>query len=200
MTLARIATTESVDKRYERSWIRGLRSYFTAPCRREMGKVASEDEDGGRLIRRGDVIAVSVYPDRPLSPELEESPSTSDADSSDSEGDAQEAPFEIGWKRWGGKGKAKTSTGVAYFVVTALSFDPLVPIEDDFRSSTSSKARAGEMGCWVDVAGSGGGKGATRMVLTGLERLRVSGREGDRASLRLRKSCLWLQATTAEPR
>jgi peroxin-6 len=113
MTLARVATTEGVDKQYERSWIRGLRSYFTAPGRREIGKIVSEDEDGGRLIRRGDVIAVPVYPDRPLSSEQEESPSTSDADSSDSEGDAPGAPSRFGWKSSGGKGKAQVSMGVA---------------------------------------------------------------------------------------
>jgi peroxin-6 len=159
--------------------------------------MAPKDGKGGRLIRRGDVIAVPVYQDRPLLPEQEESPSTSDADSSDSEANAQGAPFKLGWNRWDGKGKAKVSTGVAYFVVTSLSFDPLVPIEEDFRSSTSSKARAGEMGCWVDVAGSGGGKGATRMGLTGLERLRVSGREGDRASLSLCELSLWLPSIAA---
>jgi hypothetical protein len=35
-------------------------------------------------------------------------------------------------------------------MVTSLEFDPLNPLEEDFQSSVSSKARAGELGCWVN--------------------------------------------------
>jgi peroxin-6 len=74
------------------------------------------------------------------------------------------------------------ATAVAYFQVTSLSFDPLVPLDEDFRSSLSSKARAGEIGVWVDVGGN------TRMVLTGVERGRVSSRSGDLAWWNIGKS------------
>jgi peroxin-6 len=143
MTVARIATTEGVDKRYERAWLHGLARFF-----RPFPATPSS-----RLVRRGDVFAVPVYRDRPVSEEDE---------LSEDEGDDR---------------PARASTGLAYFVVTALSFDPLVPVEEDFRSSASAKARAGELGCWAEV----GLGGETRMVLTGLERARVGHREWDRA-------------------
>lgn len=143
ITLARLATTESVDKRYERSWLKGLRSHF--------GKTSSED---GRLVRRGDVLAIPIWQDRPMSSE--------ENISDEEEGSDDEM----------GRGKIP-ATAIAYFQITSLSFDPLVALEDDFRSSLSSKVRAGELGVWTDVGGD------TRMVLTGLERGRISGRQGD---------------------
>jgi hypothetical protein len=44
-----------------------------------------------------------------------------------------------------------------------MSYDPLVPLEQDFASSVSSKARGGELGCWIDVE-------KTRMVSVGVQR------------------------------
>jgi hypothetical protein len=32
-----------------------------------------------------------------------------------------------------------------------MSYEPLLPLEEDFVSSISSRARAGEFGCWIDV-------------------------------------------------
>jgi peroxin-6 len=55
ITLARIATPWSVDKRYEDRFTRGLRSHFE----REQGV-------GSRLIKQGDVVAV------PISEEIKE--------------------------------------------------------------------------------------------------------------------------------
>jgi hypothetical protein len=40
---------------------------------------------------------------------------------------------------------------VVYFAVSYVSYDPLIPLEEDFIMSASSQARAGEFGCWVDV-------------------------------------------------
>jgi peroxin-6 len=134
------------------------------------------------MIRRGDVVAVPVYQDKPLSPEEDAgSSSVSSSDSDDSDQDTSILPFRDALRR---KDRARNaaSTGIVYFLVTSLSFDPLVPLEEDFRSSISSQARAGELGCWVDI---GKGRG-TRMILTGLERQRVGERGGDRAVLRLR--------------
>jgi peroxin-6 len=151
ITLARIATTEGVDKRYERSWLKGLRRHFA--------KASGEE---GRLIRRGDVLAVPIWQDRPMS----EEEGVSDEESDEEGSTAVRSP----------------ATAVAYFQVTSLSFDPLVPLDEDFRSSLSSKARAGEIGVWVDVGGN------TRMVLTGVERGRVSSRSGDLAWWNIGKS------------
>lgn len=71
----------------------------------------------------------------------------------------------------------RKATGLVFFKITAISYDPLVSLEEDFRSSISSKARAGELGCWADLGQDGG----TEMILDTLERDRVSGRSGDRA-------------------
>lgn len=131
MTLARVATAEGMDKRYERSWIVGLKRFFA----------------GGRLmVRRGDVISVPVWVGRPL-------PEGEDVDDS-----------------YTGR-----PTALAYFVVTAMNFEPLSSLEEDFSCSVASKARAGELGCWAD-AGPGGD---TALVLAGAERARVTGRGTD---------------------
>ncbi|WVR07789.1 hypothetical protein IAU60_004832 [Kwoniella sp. DSM 27419] len=151
ITLARIATAEGHDKRYERSWLKGLRSYFSC-----------DGEDDQRLVRRGDVISVPVWLAQPL-------PSDTIYEEEDDESDNDMDPF--------GLAPSVQSTAVVYFTITSLSFDPLVPIEEDFRSSLSSKARAGELGCWIDV----GEKGITKMVLTGVEQARIGSRDGDLA-------------------
>ena len=96
--------------------------------------------------------------------------------SSDDSDDDEETP-KSGYER-------NAPTAVAYFIITALSYEPLVSLEEDFRSSVSSKARAGELGCWVDI----GDNGATKMVLTGVERARVRGRERDRPWHGIRES------------
>jgi peroxin-6 len=144
ITIARVATTEGVDKRYEQSWLKGLRRHF-----------ANTEGEEGRLVRRGDVFSVPIWQDKPM---------VAEEDISDEEDSDDEC-----------RTKLKTPLSVAYFQITSLSFDPLVALEDDFGSSLSSKARAGELGVWADVGGD------TRMVLTGLERSRVSGRGGDLA-------------------
>lgn len=144
MTLARVATAEGVDKRYERAWLRGLRNHFATG--------GDDPETHQRLVRRGDLISVPVRQGKPLA---------EGEDIEEEEDDGEE--------------KKETDTALVYFVVTALAFEPLMPLEDDFSSTVSSKARAGELGCWVD-AGHGG---ETSLVLSGLERSRVAGRAGD---------------------
>jgi peroxin-6 len=171
VTIARIATTEGVDKRYERAWVRGLRNHFARSERicKGKGKERARDIKGSeRMVKRGDIIAVPVWQDRLLAPNgNEEDGQASDQDSdSDSETDSDdEAPVMRSKDR-------PSPTALVYFIVTALSYEPLLALEDDFRSSVSSKARAGEMGCWVDV------QGGTRMVLAGVERTRL-GHRGD---------------------
>jgi len=161
MTLTRIATTEGVDKRYERSWLRGLQVAFAGD-----GKGKSREGNAMRMIQRGDVISIPVWIDKPIVTDeapKEDSDSSSDSESEDSVLSARTLP--------------RIPTALAYFQVTALSYEPLNSLEEDFRSSISSKARAGELGCWVDV----GKHGTTRMVLTGVERFRVSRRKEERA-------------------
>jgi peroxin-6 len=98
------------------------------------------------------------------------SPDEEDSDSDDDEDDIE--PDE-----------SRIATALVYFKVTSLGYEPLVPLEDDFRSSVSSKARAGELGCWVDV----GEDGETQLVLEGLERDLVGKRDADRAWHGIRK-------------
>lgn len=156
MTLARIATVEGVDKRYERSWLRGVRRSFAGPSKGK-GKAA---EEGKKLVRRGDIISVPVWQEKPVT-EVVSSSSSDEFDSDEG--------------RTRNRHTQRTATGVAHFIVTALSYEPLVPFEEDFRSSISSKARAGELGCWVDF----NDKGRTQVILNGVERVRIRGRNGD---------------------
>jgi peroxin-6 len=155
ITMTRIATAEGVDKRYERSWIKGLQDAFASA-----GQEEKESQGSMRMVKRGDVISCPIWAGKPLSEEAEDD-SSSD---SDDEGD--------NWARQ----SAKKPTALAYFLVTGLSYEPLNAVEEDFRSSISSKARAGELGCWVDAQANG----STRMVLTGVERSRVVRRRDEK--------------------
>lgn len=156
MTVCRVATTEGVDKRYERSWLRGLRTLF------EPRNLRLADDDSSeplqRVVRRGDTFAVPVWRSTPVG--------IGDQEDSDSESDEESDDTTSG-----------RATGLVYFKVTALSYEPLVPLEDDFRSSVSSKARSGELGCWVDV----GEEGQTQLVLEGMVRDRIASRDAENA-------------------
>ena len=170
MTIARIATAEGLDKAYERGWIKGLRRYFSQRSH------SSHEEAKGRLVRRGDVFALPISPLRPITAE---EPLSSDSESdTDSDNDGPSAKTHMKM----GKGGQKVA--LAWFVITGLSFDPLVPLEEDFRSSASSKARAGELGCWADV----GDKGETKVVLAGVERARLGGKGRERRWYDIRES------------
>jgi peroxin-6 len=107
----------------------------------------ASDEPVSKLMRRGDVFGVPVW---------------SDASEDEEEDDDYED-------------RSRAPTAIVYFKVNAISYEPLVALEDDFRSSVSSKARAGELGCWIDV----GADGTTQMVLEGLERERLAGRRSE---------------------
>nr|XP_019010198.1 uncharacterized protein I206_04666 [Kwoniella pini CBS 10737]OCF48979.1 hypothetical protein I206_04666 [Kwoniella pini CBS 10737] len=155
MTLARIATAEGVDKRYERAWLKGLKAYFSNKCK---GKSKDTDNGNERLIRSGDIISIPVYLSKPM-----ESDETIEDDEEDENEDKE-------LRNWRSQPKY---TGLVYFTITSLSYDPLVPLEEDFKISISSKARAGELGCWFDMDGS------TKMVLTGIEKDRIQHRQGD---------------------
>jgi peroxin-6 len=106
-------------------------------------------------MRRGDVFGVPVWSDA--------SPSSEEEDEEEEDEDDDD--------------RSRPPTAIVYFKVSAISYEPLVALEDDFRSSTSSKARAGELGCWIDV----GTNGTTQMVLEGLERERLAGRRSEMA-------------------
>ena len=112
----------------------------------------ASDEPISKLMRRGDVFGVPVWPE--TTPSSEEEDGDEDEDDEDS---------------------SRTPTAIVYFKVNAIGYEPLVALEDDFRSSVSSKARAGELGCWIDV----GTDGTTQMVLEGLERERLAGRRSE---------------------
>jgi peroxin-6 len=154
---------ESVDKRFERSWLSGLKTYFA-----ENGVKDADNHLRGILIKRGDVIAVPVWPGTQVE-NAEQGPNP------EPNGNGTEQAFESakGDDVWAND-KPKPS-GVCYLIVTSLSYDPLVPLEEDFTFSTTSKARAGELGCWVH----GGGAEMTKIVLLGVERGRVLNRGVD---------------------
>ena len=179
MTVSRIATTEGLDKRYERAWLKGLKAYFATkpfsdPANGSKGEANGVEGDEGRLVRRGDIFAVPIHQDRPITDTDTFDPQSGNDSDSDSESDDRRDVHL----------KTKDGVALAWFIITALSFDPLVPVEDDFRSSASAKARAGELGCWVDV----GDQGETKVILAGVERARVGGRGRDRGWSGLRKS------------
>ena len=167
ITLARVATAEGIDKRYERSWLKGLKTAFEGNRDR-----AADGEGRSTLVRRGDVFSVPIWKDRPL--DLNHAPADDDTgedlDSDDN--------FDSS------KSNRPPPTTLAYFIITGLSYEPLVPLEEDFGASTSSKARAGELGCWADV----GAEGSTKMVLNGIERTRIGKRSGDQTWHGLRMS------------
>ena len=160
ITVSRIATAEGVDKRYERSWIKGLQQVFTHQTSHKSGI------DSMKMVKRGDVITCPIWIGKPITSDDPVEEPSSDSDSNDD-------------GAWGHQSRQKQRpTALAYFLVTALSYEPLNPLEEDFRSSVSSKARAGELGCWIDA----GKNGQTRMVLTGVERNRICHRGPDRLS------------------
>lgn len=113
-------------------------------------------------MRRGDIFAVPVWQGRPITSESDDDASSD----SDEEDDIDSTSI-----------KHPRATELVYFKVTTLNYEPLVALEDDFRSSLSSKGRAGELGCWVDI----GDEGTTQLVLEGLERDRVTGRDAAKA-------------------
>jgi peroxin-6 len=127
-------------------------------------------------MRRGDIFAVPVWQDNPTSPE-------DDAEQEDDDEEDARGP-EGSHADDDEESIHKVTTGIVYFKVTAINYEPMVPLEEDFRSSISSKTRAGELGCWIDV----GQDGATQMVLEGVERDRLADRRLEKAWCRARKS------------
>jgi peroxin-6 len=170
MTLARIATAEGVDKRYERSWLKGIHGAFSKGNKGKGKGKAVEEDSNGMLLRRGDILWVPLWIDKPIS--MEDHGENDLDTSSDEDNDGP----------WLSLRQRRKVTSVGYFTVTSLNFEPLIPLEEDFRSSISSKARAGEYGCWVDV----GEQGRTRLVLEGMERVIIPSRSSERRSHGLR--------------
>lgn len=157
VTISRIATTQGVDKRYERAWLKGLKHHLA------ITQIPNSSSDGvprQHLMRRGDIFAVPVWKDTPIVPESEDEASWEDEESID----------------YASRDRPR-ATELVYFKVTTLNYEPLIDLEDDFRSSVSSKGRAGELGCWVDI----GDEGTTQLVLEGLERDRITGRDAAKA-------------------
>lgn len=118
------------------------------------------------MVRRGDILGIPVWLDKTLTDEERQksiaAESGGDADS-DSESDSPSPRFSK---------IPPAPTSIIYFAVTSISYNPLVPIEEDFRSSTTAKARAGELGCWV-------GDG-TELVYEGLEKVRIEKKGWDK--------------------
>ena len=112
-------------------------------------------------MRRGDVFAVPVWQGRPI-------PEAEDGASSDSDEEGETVLTSS---------MRPLASELVYFKVTTLNYEPLMALEDDFRSSLSSKGRSGELGCWVDI----GDEGTTQLTLEGLERDRVTGRDAAKA-------------------
>lgn len=166
VSVSRLATAEGVDKRYEKSWLRGLKRFFTVKSSATGG---TPSETSSRLMRRGDIFAVPVWQDGPTSPDGDVE--QNDDDEHVAYGSAEDCIDDIE------ESTTEVPTGIVYFKVTAINYEPLVPLEEDFRSSISSKARAGELGCWIDV----GPDGATQMVLEGVERERLAERRLEKA-------------------
>lgn len=162
ITLARIATAEAVDKRYERSWLRG-QATLLVPKSRKGNENAQEDV---RMVRRGDVLGIPVWLDKTLTDDERQN-----SIAAESEGDTDSGSESDGLSPLFSK-KPSTPTSIVYFAVTSISYNPLVPIEEDFRSSTIAKARAGELGCWV-VDG-------TELVYEGLEKARIEKKGWDK--------------------
>lgn len=119
MTLARIASPVSIDKKYEERFTIGLRKYFEQPGRCGNGESSTEKAQM-RLVKQGDVIAIPIPREQDSSIEATES------------------------------GQSCVES-IVYFSISYISYDPLLPLEEDFVMSASSQARAGEFGCWVDV-------------------------------------------------
>lgn len=68
-----------------------------------------------------------------------------------------------------------------YFVISKVTSQPIIPLEDDFTSSVSSRCRSGEFGCWMDPR-------RTRVEVVGSQNL--LGLPGSKAWWDLRKSLL----------
>lgn len=161
ITIARIATAEGVDKRYEESWTEGLRMTFASDT---LGP--RDNRNTMRMVKRGDIITCPTW----------KGSSVSDDETSESLHGFHRLDRSIH------KARGKPDR-LAYFLVTGLSYEPLNSLEDDFRSNLSSKARAGELGCWVD----GRVNGQTRIVMTGVERGRIPRRRFDKINLSIRE-------------
>lgn len=157
VTISRIATTQGVDKRYERAWLKGLKAHLATTTPQTS---SSDEAPRHHLTRRGDVFAVPVWKGPPITPDDEKEVSSDDEE-------------DINYDSTG----RRHATELVYFKVTTLNYEPLMDLEEDFRSSLSSKGRAGELGCWVDI----GEEGSTQLVLEGLERDRINGRDAAKA-------------------
>ncbi|XAO24331.1 hypothetical protein I312_103129 [Cryptococcus bacillisporus CA1280] len=160
--LTRIATAEAVDKRYERSWLRGQATLFVPKSRK--GKENAQEDV--RMVRRGDVLGIPVWLDKTLTDDERQNSIAAESEDDTDSGSESDSLSPLFSK------KPSTPTSIVYFAVTSISYNPLVPIEEDFRSSTIAKARAGELGCWV-VNG-------TELVYEGLEKARIEKKGWDK--------------------
>ncbi|KAJ9104628.1 hypothetical protein QFC21_002126 [Naganishia friedmannii] len=139
------AEDQLVNKQYEKQFTEGLRQFFES----DVGS------NGKRVVRQGDVIAVPICT------------ATSDEDGEMSL--LRRKPRYVESTLYGFEVKAnmrpiaRRPDNLVYFVITNITYEPLVPLEQDFASSVSSKARGGELGCWIDVD-------KTRMISIGVQR------------------------------
>ncbi|KAJ6606664.1 AAA-domain-containing protein [Mycena vulgaris] len=145
VTIARVASPVSVDRAYQPSFLRSLKSYFN---------------DSKRLVKQGDLIAVGINTDmavlnRGTMDELEHT-EAQDADQND-------APPSHNSHRYM---TPQRTDEVVFFLITNIEHDVIsgtgqISSRDPYLDSTM-----GELGCWIDPA-------VTRLVQTGVEHCRV---------------------------
>nr|ODN94085.1 hypothetical protein L203_00260 [Cryptococcus depauperatus CBS 7841] len=157
ITLSRLATAEAVDKRYERSWLQGQLQMF-----RSKNEGKKKEKNIKKVIQRDDIFAVPAWLDKPLS----------DEERQDTAYENSNIDFKMECPSSFLSERKPRSTALIYFKITSVTCDTLLPIEEDFHSSLTAKARAGELGCWIDEG--------TKVVWEGLTQGRVDRRMIDR--------------------
>lgn len=118
------------------------------------------------MVRRGDILGIPVWLDKTVTDDERQKSIAAESEDDTDSGSESDSPSPFFSKI------PSTPTSIVYFAVTSISYNPLVPIEEDFRSSTTAKARAGELGCWI-------GDG-TELVYEGLEKARIEQKGWDK--------------------
>ncbi|KAF8803602.1 AAA-domain-containing protein [Phlegmacium glaucopus] len=123
VTIARVASPNSINRRYQPFFLHSLKKYFDA---------------GKRLVKQNDIIAVSIDTDPPRWLELEEG--TGDDDSHHADLNDFNHPSN-----------APRTNELVFFKVTSIEYDVVSkagpPLQDLYTGST-----LGELGCWIDTS------------------------------------------------
>lgn len=127
VTIARVASPVAVDRAYQALFLRSLKSFF---------------DSAKRLVKNGDVIAVSLDTDAIHHEANAESDDHSDSD---------KAEYKIT--------SPARANEVVYFRITNIEHDVM---QNDTTTDVYVGSMLGELGCWVDPS-------VTRMVQTGVQ-------------------------------